>query len=106
VCPPCPTYNPPPTTTTDAPADTTRRPNLNRIKNWTKKDFQNWINNKQFDKNIRKNFDDFNGALLVQLYKLSESSPEFVITALLKMNDSVSLSDALYFWAELDKLFN
>ena len=80
--------------------------NFNRIKNWTKKDFQNWLNNKQFDKNIRKNLDDFNGALLVQLFKLSDSSPEFVITTLLKMNDSVSLSDALYFMAELDKLFN
>ena len=75
------------------------------VKYWTESDVNDWIIEKNFEKNIIKAIFPCNGEHLGQMYEMYQSIPEFFYSSL-NFSKNVYLKDLAHFSNELKKLFN
>ncbi len=68
------------------------------------KDVSKWLNNYQFNKQIQKNLQNFDGELLQQLYTIYKDAPEYYFKTL-SQNHQIDLFSVVKFTNELNKLF-
>ncbi len=76
----------------------------NGLLKWTESDVENWIKDKNVNKDILDNVLPCNGKLLNQLYKMKQEAPEFFYNSITSKK-SIPTREVAMFTLELDNLF-